>query len=523
MIPKSEERVPSMAFANLLFINNSAESFSSQDPAFDRPTTSMIKSHAQRNAKQKHRRSIRAPASRQVGRSESDPEGSSPDSLHAYSSSPLPPPDSLVLSLGKLDITELEMLRYFSTAWMSSDRRKYRHQITGFAPIRITDSDLGHAVVQGALQSPDATSIKCLLTAVSQRMHFFKLKSHQSASSPEHYFTQSIQSIREGISTSRQPSERLMLDISYLVIGELYRPPPSRSLVFRKMFRDLVILYGGLANVQPFTAQAALAWDFFTAHSEVSLPLVNPMRDCRLLGIIKDDSRLSEIREEAAARLAKLDPRVQVFVEEIEAMTQVVIQIRQFPPLIVQEIIEFVRANTVQHHELHAAALLWYSGSRGRDNVLKQNETVAADGLWMHLRQQALRAWLWHTSIAFYAAATVADDLLLIEAPETMAQDISRFADSITRIYVMLIDTGWIMRKDMVLWISALGILVGDFSEQRDACCRWLTKVAKEMSITTEMALQEAMHDLLPLGHICANVSTVLWEALIDEQRWWVS
>jgi hypothetical protein len=537
-----------MSYENFLFINNSSGSFSATKVRSRTENASQINAHVHRYAKRKTRQPIATSASRLVGWRGRDgerfplPSGSSKkkqsevqhgndddhggSELEVSTSStsnehPLAPPDSVATQLGVITVKEKSILQYFVSVWMPSNTRRTGHQITGFSPVSSDDGRLCTSIVRGAIQSKDKTALNSLLAVVAQRIKLLNHAPPDPANSPEYFSIRAIQSLRETFSTAQLPSQRVILDLSYLILAELYRPPPARSSLYRKMNRDLIIALGGLQNLDPFIAQAALAYEYFTAQSEAGVPVLNPLRDRQLLSI---DKGLSE--EESARRAAsitsKLEFRIQILVEDLDYLTQVAEALQQFPPSVVHRTWSFARHSTVQHHQLNAAALQQYNEVANLESVTMRNTVMSADGLWMHLRQQAHRVWLWHSALAFYDPTGESPDIAAIIPPDCIKRDASKFTETLARIENMLVATGWMMRKDVVLWIACLGHLVADTDEGRHSCDQWILRIANELNIDNESAFCKAIAIHLPFTEIRADASRYLWFVIQDNPWPWV-
>lgn len=536
-----------MSYDNFLFINHSSRSFSSTKLRSRTENPSQINAHVHRYAKRRTRQLIATSASRLVGwqgrdgdrvtlpagpskqkqpeiqDGNDDGDSSELQDSTTYTSNgrPLAPPDSVATQLGVITVREQSILQYFVSVWMPSNTRRTGHQITGFSPVSSDDGRLCSSIVRGAIQSKDKTALNSLLTVVAQRIRLLNHAPPDPTNSPEYFSLRAIQSLREIVSTAQLPSQRVILDLSYLILAELYRPPPARSSLYRKMNRDLIIALGGLQHLDPFIAQAALAYEYFTAQSEVSVPILNPLRDRRLLSI---DEGLSE--EEIARRstsiISKLELRIQILAEDIDCLAQVAEALQQFPISVVHRTWSFARHSTVQHHQLNAAALQQYNEAARLESVTMRNTVMSADGLWMHLRQQAHRVWLWHSALAIHNPTGASPDMGAIIPPDCIKRDPSKFTETLARIENMLVVTGWMMRKDAVLWIACLGHLVADTDEARRSCDQWILRIANELNIDNEPAFDKAIAIHLPFTEIRADASEHLWSVIQDNHWPWV-
>jgi len=116
-----------------------------------------------------------------------------------------------------------------------------------------------------------------------------------------------------------------------------------------------------------------------------------------------------------------------------------------------------------------------------------QSTIMAADGLYMHLRQQSHRIWLWYNALTFHAcnplSAGQSPSYELMKHPPLFCLTYPPSPAPITRIENMLLGTGWFMRRDMVLWIAALGVLSRVPARSRRVPAIWLFRMANEMRL----------------------------------------
>lgn len=98
-----------------------------------------------------------------------------------------------------------------------------------------------------------------------------------------------------------------------------------------------------------------------------------------------------------------------------------------------------------------------------------------------------------------------------------MERDAPNFTETLSRIEGMLVETGWMMRKDVVRWIACLGHLVAAMDEARSSCARWILKIADELSINHEDAFRRAIVIHLPFTNIRPDASQYVWSAVAND------
>lgn len=114
-------------------------------------------------------------------------------------------------------------------------------------------------VVQGAVQSPDSVYLYALLAASSQRMQYV---SHieMGIVVPEQYMLEAVRGLRYRVASSDGLfSQRVVLNLSWFVLYDLFNSTTKRAAIFWKMMQDVIIGLGGLQNLETFTALTAIS------------------------------------------------------------------------------------------------------------------------------------------------------------------------------------------------------------------------------------------------------------------------
>jgi hypothetical protein len=198
----------------------------------------------------------------------------------------VPAVDSLPNSAVQLSGNGHQILQYFLQVWMPSPTHiPPGCQIAGYTPIWPNDLDLSSRVMRGALQNNDTLSVHSLLAASSRRMQSLHRQRFPQPGLPELHTFHAVQALRKRAESPQPLNERLILDISYLILADLYAEIPSRSEIYYKISRDLIVRFGGLQNLDPFVTQAALAYDYFHSIGTLTMPTIDPLHDTALLGI----------------------------------------------------------------------------------------------------------------------------------------------------------------------------------------------------------------------------------------------
>lgn len=425
--------------------------------------------------------------------------------------------DSYSGSIVAFDGCKQSVLEYFTKIWMpSTDHIPADCQVTGFTPVWPNDGHLSFGIVRDVLQAPDDISMYALLSAATRRMQIVNKMTLPHPDLPELYNFKAVQALRKLISLKKPATERLILDLSYLMLAELYVKSPSRSDVYWQMARSLIGLCGGLHKIQAFTAQAALAYDYFIAVGTVTPPALDPFRHPTLLGL-DSVSRLlpHQVREMVMSRLSKVDPRVRIMSQESNALSNIIRAIRSLPEIAVTGITACLRGNVPQLYPVISAPFHPSNLSKS-SNGKSSRDVVEADALSVHTRFHAFQIWLWYSSLGFLEPnARIAATKT---APQTLIREVSKIWKNLDRIQMKLEGSDWAMRDDIVLWISAIGVLVATDKIDRSAYHQLFAGMVEALDIDSLEKLQSAIAIHLPLDHLDSQALTRLSAVL--QQGW---
>ena len=425
--------------------------------------------------------------------------------------------DSYTGSIIGVDDYKQSVLEYFTTIWMpSTDHIPADCQVTGFTPVWPNDGNLSFGIVRDVLQAPDDISMYSLLSAATRRMQIVNKMTLPHPDLPELYNFKAIQALRKHISLKKPATERLILDLSYLMLAELYVKSPSRSDVYWQMARSLISLCGGLHKIQAFTAQAALAYDYFIAVGTVTMPALDPFRYPTLLGL-DSISRLPphQVRQMVMSRLSEVDPRIRIMSQQSNSLSNTIRAVRSLPKIAVTGITACLRGNVPQLYPVISAPF-HPSNLNKSSNGKSSREVMEADALSVHTRFHAFQIWLWYSSLGFLEPD--ARNTATRNAPQTLIREVSKICENLDHIQMKLYGSDWAMRDDIVLWISALGVLVATDEADRSAYHQLFAGMAEALEIDSVEKLQSAFAIHLPLNHIDSQAPTSLWAAL---QRGW--
>ena len=421
--------------------------------------------------------------------------------------------DSYSGSIDGFDSHKQSVLQYFTKIWMpSTDHIPPDCQVTGFTPVWPNDGKLSFGIVRDALQAPDDISMYALLSAATRRMQIVNKMTLPHPDLPELYNFKAIQALRKHISLKKPATEHLILDLSYLMLAELYVKSPSRSDVYWQMARSLISLCGGLHKIQAFTAQAALAYDYFIAVGTVTMPALDPFRYPTLLGL-HFVSRLPshQVRQMVMSRLSEVDPRIRIMSQQSNSLSSTIRAVLSLPKIAVAGITACLRGNIPQLYPVISAPFHPSNLSKSF-NGKSSRDVIEADALSVHTRFHAFQIWLWYSSLGFLEPD--ARIFAMKTAPQTLIREVSEIWKNLDRIRMKLYGSDWAMRDDIVLWISALGVLVASEETDRSAYHQLFAGMVEVLNIDSVERLQSAFAIHLPLDHIDSQAPTRLWATL---------
>jgi hypothetical protein len=439
----------------------------------------------------------------------------------ASSTSSSPPTnavDSYSNSLVKLSSSEQNAIQYFLKVWMPADDYIPPDcQIAGFTPVWPNDGKAANEIIRGALQTDDAVSIYALLVAATRRAQTLNKVQLGKSRLPEEFSLKAVQALRRRIELRLPSSQRLILDLSYLVLAELYSRSPARSVIFWKMTRDLIVGAGGLHKLEPFTGLAALAYDYFIAMGTITLPALNVFRDPALLDV---DATLNvaELYQAIQTKQTELETRVRTVTYENNEFSLVIDAIRLLPEPAQLEITSLVQSNVPKLYPLIAAPFQrspdWKPGAEDA------NDVMSADALSIHVRHSVYRIWLWHTAFQL-GHARAPDEMLRLEAqpPQSVYEDVSRISEWLDHMTRMLTGSGWHLNLGVTFWMCAVCFLVSVQEDDQQHLTKKLIRLAVDLDLASKPALTDLLSMHLPLDRLHTDPTLRLWDVIVGIGR----
>lgn len=385
-------------------------------------------------------------------------------------------------------------------------------QVTGFTPVWPGDQDLSKQIISSAFQSESIVSLYSILTVCSRRMQ--KVNNITSLTSPpEVYAAKALESLREVVEDKRHLSERLILDVSYLVLSEVYVKTPQGLRVYGEIIKDLIVRYGGLHKIRPFTAQACLAWDNLVSATTLSLPALDPFRQTELLcgQIAASDADFDpmEIDYGLYPRLQQLEERPRIMAEESHSIAIVMTALQSLPSSTLESVRLLATDSAAKIFRLLTAPFL-LSGN-GIDGMQANHTVARADGVAMRIKIRMYLAWVWYSAMRCLSSSD--SESRIFTTPELL-EGTSRLHVKIEGILQCLQGTPWRMQDEIVLWLAGVGALTAGSVADRQRYVRLLVRTSSALLINDDQAMENILRDYPPLRQLSKAPQRSIWDLI---------
>lgn len=437
------------------------------------------------------------------------------------SESPASTIDSLPATPIKLTTSEHGILQYFLREWMPSAKHSpIGCQIAGFTPVWPKDEKISAEVITGALQSRDDLSVYSLLAAGARRMHAIQSSRARGLELPELYAWHAVRALRKRLADPQSLDERFVLDLSYLMLADLHNDPPTRTEVYWRIARDLIIKLGGFLALQHFTALIVIAYDYIISIDTITAPLLDAFRDVALLGI-DPNAGPAEIQSQLQTKLRDMEPRLRHAVQVQNIMYRLFCQIELLPPTIVRTFKAYVAINVERMYPVVAGPFRRIDGEPVPEKSRESPGLTAADELCIQTRALMSHAWLWYTAMGFcgyHRACMDVDDpwqeAHIHHTPPPHVKRVSRAWQQIDMVRELLIGTGWEIKNDRLLWMYAAGYLLATTPKDRDCNRTRMLIHAWSMGVRDDDTLQGLMALHMPFDKIAPDWKVMLGKVL---------
>jgi hypothetical protein len=469
-----------------------------------------------------------------IGDTEDDFTLVSPQKRHPFLHDPRPtagadpdvPPlfftiDSLPTLAVKLSATDHQVLQYFRKVWLPSvDYIPPECQIAGFTPVWPGDGELSARILESAMQSNDGMSVHALIAAGSRRMQSLHGQGFDQAGLPEHHTLSAVQALRKRAEAPGSLNERIILDISYLILADLYSKTPSRTEIYWKISRDLIVRFGGLQNLQPFITQAALAYDYFLSVGTLTMPALDPLTDTALLGIAPESPKAQD-RVSIHAQLAKLEPRLRMVAQLKHVYAMVLNHVQKLPSHVLVELKGSLQHHVPKLYAIMAGAFYQVAEPSPRGNA---PDMVTADSLHIQTRNLILHAWLWYSALGCmgYTRTSMEEENPWQEVHQIYRQpphthQASSSWKQLDTIDQLVVNSGWQAKQRLTLWLDAMGYIVSTTFRDRIGFRDRLVRQARLMDVHSSEQMREHLVSHLPLQMIAPSWLQMLVDAISED------
>jgi hypothetical protein len=411
-----------------------------------------------------------------------------------------------------LDEHKHNLIEYFTTLWMPSKNFIPPNcNIGGFTPLAAEDSVLSLQIVRGALQASSDLHIYALLAISACRMQLVNRIQPQQKGAKDLFTLKAIRALRQHLLLKLQVTDRLILDVCFLALNEFYGPSGIRLDVYWLMMQHFVITRGGFANIDLFTSHFCVAADLLIAAATFTVPTFDFYKHPELLGLeIPPAREQADIMDMVADVISNLEPRLRIACLESISMADIITRTHRLPEPAVSGTTGVVKENMVLIYKLLTIAAIPKCGRP--ETVGVNHQAMTADGLAYHSRMLAYRIWLWYVSLNFLSADISKQVTVASSCP--VLGWVSELHKSLGRAQSMFMKTNWAIQDDVVLWISALGILVSENADDLVSYINQFRSVASIFGIDDPDHLWETLSAFPPLGRVRTDRLNRLWPLL---------
>ena len=250
--------------------------------------------------------------------------------------------DSLCSPAATLSTDQKIVIRYISSVWLPEASRVQPDRFFGsFSLVWPGDDQYANVFLSAAFQTSDARSIYALLAAAARKMMLGGKLHHHEAVIADLFSLKAVQALRGSLSRQDPFSDQLVLDLTFLVLAELYARPPHRIAgvdTYWEMMRRYITSIGGMCKMRPVVVYFVTSIDALCSFTGVTLPKLDVRQDHQLLGLhptnnssVTSDNKQDTIEADIKTALARLDLRSQIINETVHMLTQLISAIQTLP------------------------------------------------------------------------------------------------------------------------------------------------------------------------------------------------
>ncbi|RVX72663.1 hypothetical protein B0A52_04061 [Exophiala mesophila] len=415
-------------------------------------------------------------------------------------------------SLFVMDESKSRIFSYYVRYWMPTpDEVPFACQIAGFTPVWPGDQTLSIGLLSEALQSDSMVSIYSLLTVCARRMRVIN-GVQGGLDLPEVYAAKAISSLLEVIKEKGHLTQRLILDISYLVLSEVYVKMHKKPEVYGQMLKDLIIHFGGIQNINGFTAFACMGWDNLISSTTLVLPALDPFRSPELFPSVMVASTISraELMQQIYCQIQNLEPRAKSMAMTSNAFSNVITALQIFPEHVQTCIRLLARNSSPKIFRVLTVPFLY-----DKDTAYGSQEDAAVAKLdvdMMFVKTHSYLVWLWYSALGTLGYEPDVAQELYPPPYEVSQLDIVRL--TLDNILSSLERTNWHAHYPLVLWIAAVLALVNDGKPDYTYWTSLMAKTATRLGVATVNDLNMVLVGHPSLQLVSKHMRVTAWDIL---------
>lgn len=440
------------------------------------------------------------------------PPGATTSAWQTSKETSLLPLSTVGSSLFVMDESKSRIFSYYVRYWMPTpDEVPFACQIAGFTPVHPGDQTLSIGLLSEALQSDSMVSIYALLTVCARRMRVIN-GVEGGLDLPEVYAAKAISTLLDVIKEKGRLTQRLILDISYLVLSEVYVRMHKKPEVYGQMLKDLIIHFGGLQNIDDFTAFACMGWDNLITSTTLVLPALDPFRSPELFPSVMVASKLSqaELMQQIHSQIQLLEPRARTMAMVSNAFSNVIIAMQVFPEHVQTCIRLLARNSSPKVFRVLTVPFLY---DKDTASGLQEDATVAKlDVDMMFVKVHCYLAWLWYSALG------------TLEYDPDVAQVLYPPPNEVSQLYIVRLTlqnilsglerTNWHVHYPLLLWIAIVGALANDGKVEYQYWANLMVKTATRLGVATVNDLNMVLVGHPSLQLISRHMRVTAWDIL---------
>lgn len=386
------------------------------------------------------------------------------------------------------------IVEYFTRVWMHSGNHSGGERgVAAFAPLWPDMTRYGHELVTEAFQSSSELSMYALLAATSRRMKSFTDITFSQTAAPEYFMAKALRALRKKVSENEHYHARVVLDICFLAIAEMFTINRIESEVYSRLSRHIIASVGGFSNINPIIGHLTASFDYICAAHGVQLPSFTIYDYPELFPMSLGPGFTATedaVRSKLVAEFSLYNPKAFVLLNSGLALSQTVAEIHQILPLsILSDFRSYCRAAVKQLY--FVLAVIFGSDSNKDNPKASVRDVQMADMLSVHLRSCAFNIWLWYSSVGCLLQSS--PHVPNPQPPPVIIRFIPEMWRLIMQIRLLLTDSNWTMQREPLLWILAVGYLTSAWELDQ----RWYQELfienALELHIHDEKSLETVL------------------------------